>query len=59
VLLCRELFEGEHILKPKDAQLLGLVDEVAGGGPVQSKRDFRIAHEREVASSTINDGTTE
>jgi ATP-dependent protease ClpP protease subunit len=42
VLLCRELFEGEHILKPTDAQLLGLVDEVAGGGPIQSKRDFRV-----------------
>ena len=42
VLLCRELFEGEHILKPSDAQLLGLVDEVSGGGPVQSRRDFRI-----------------
>lgn len=42
VLLCRELFEGEHILNPNDAQLLGLVDEVAGGGPVESPRDFRI-----------------
>lgn len=42
VLLCRELFEGEHILEPSDAQLLGLVDEVSGGGPIQSRRDFRI-----------------
>lgn len=41
VLLCRELFEGEHILTPEDAQLLGLVDEVPGGGPVMSKREFR------------------
>lgn len=41
-LLCRELFEGEHILNPSDAQLLGLVDEVAGGGPVESRREFRI-----------------
>ena len=41
VLLCRELFEGEHVLTPQDAQLLGLVDEVSGGGPVESKRDFR------------------
>jgi hypothetical protein len=39
-LLCRELFEGEHILKPNDAQLLGLVDEVAGGGEVESPREF-------------------
>ena len=42
VLLCRELFEGEHILRPSDAQLLGLVDEVSGGGPIQSRRDFRV-----------------
>jgi ATP-dependent protease ClpP protease subunit len=43
VLLCRELFEGEHTLKPHDAQLLGLVDEVTGGGPVESRRDFKLA----------------
>jgi ATP-dependent protease ClpP protease subunit len=43
VLLCRELFEGEHVLGPNDAQLLGLVDEVAGGGPIQSRREFRIS----------------
>lgn len=43
VLLCRELFEGEHVLKPDDAQLLGLVDEVSGGGPIQSKREFWVA----------------
>ncbi len=42
VLLCRELFEGEHVLSPQDAQLLGLIDEVAGGGPVQSRREFRV-----------------
>lgn len=41
VSLCRELFEGEHTLKPIDAQLLGLVDEVAGGGLVETKREFR------------------
>ena len=40
VLLCRELFEGEHTLNPSDAQLLGLIDEVAGGGPVESYREF-------------------
>lgn len=43
VLLCRELFEGEHVLNPSDAQLLGLVDEVAGGGHVQSLREFRVS----------------
>lgn len=41
VLLCRELFNGEHILSPDDAQVLGIVDEVAGGGRVQSRRDYR------------------
>lgn len=40
VLLCVQLFEGEHILGPEDAQLLGLVDEVAGGGPIQSRYEF-------------------
>ncbi|MDA8328735.1 MAG: ATP-dependent Clp protease proteolytic subunit [Betaproteobacteria bacterium] len=42
VLLCRELFEGEHVLTPKDAQLLGLIDEVTGGGHVQSRREWHI-----------------
>lgn len=48
VLLCRELFEGEHILGPSDAQLLGLVDEVSGGGPIQCRRDFRIEQAKKV-----------
>jgi ATP-dependent protease ClpP protease subunit len=39
-LICRELFDGEHVISPKDAQLLGLVDEVAGGGPVESPREW-------------------
>ena len=42
VLLCRELFEGEHVLKPSDAQLLGLIDEVCGGGPIESRREFVV-----------------
>ncbi|MCX7171085.1 MAG: ATP-dependent Clp protease proteolytic subunit [Proteobacteria bacterium] len=46
VLLCRELFEGEHHLTPGDAQLLGLVSEVAGGGPIQSLREYRVAREK-------------
>jgi ATP-dependent protease ClpP protease subunit len=50
VLLCRELFEGEHVLIPQDAQLLGLVDEVSGGGPIQSRRDFRIAEAKKKAA---------
>lgn len=42
VLLCRELFEGEHVLQPHDAQLLGVVDEVTGGGAVMSRREFIV-----------------
>jgi ATP-dependent protease ClpP protease subunit len=42
VLLCRALFEGEHILTPNDALLLGLVDEVSGGGKIKSLRDFFV-----------------
>ncbi|MGC2960158.1 ATP-dependent Clp protease proteolytic subunit [Paraburkholderia graminis] len=41
VLLCRELFNGEHRLSPEDAQVLGIVDEVAGGGRIQSRREYR------------------
>lgn len=44
VLLCRCLCRGEHFLKPGDAQLLGLVDEILGGGPVQSRREWRKAN---------------
>ena len=50
VLLCRELFEGEHVLDPNDAQLLGLVDEVSGGGPIQSRREFRVAKTKEATT---------
>ncbi|MES2662542.1 MAG: ATP-dependent Clp protease proteolytic subunit [Pseudomonadota bacterium] len=46
VSLCRELFEGEHILTPVDCQLLGLVDEIAGGGPIQSRREFRESEKK-------------
>jgi ATP-dependent protease ClpP protease subunit len=49
VLLCTELFNGEHILTPSDAQLLGLVDEVGGGGPIESRREFR---EKQAAEQT-------
>jgi ATP-dependent protease ClpP protease subunit len=51
VLLCRELFEGEHTLKPNDAQLLGLVDEVAGGGPIESRRDFLLVQAKAEAEA--------
>jgi len=43
VLICRCLCRGEHFLTPGDAQLLGLVDEVIGGGPVESRREWRKA----------------
>jgi ATP-dependent protease ClpP protease subunit len=49
VLLCRELFEGEHVFNPNDAQLLGLVDEVSGRSQIQSRRDFLVAHAKEIA----------
>jgi ATP-dependent protease ClpP protease subunit len=48
VSLCRELFEGDHVLTPEDCQLLGLVDEVAGGGPVESRREFRVSREKNI-----------
>lgn len=41
VLICRCLCRGDHLLTPYDAQLLGLVDEVLGGGHIQSKREWR------------------
>lgn len=61
-LLCRELFEGEHVLSPHEAQILGLIDEVAGGGPVQSRREWRIqqsqkAHAASEGTSPVADGS--
>lgn len=50
VSLCRELFEGEHILKPEEGQLLGLIDEVAGGGPIESRREYRVKKAQSEAS---------
>lgn len=55
VSLCRELFDGENILTPTDSQLLGLVDEVAGGGPVESRREYRF---RRAAEKEKNDAAT-
>ena len=52
VLLCRELFRGDHILSPREAQLLGLVDEVAGGGRVESYREFKLRRRNEKAEAT-------
>ncbi|UGQ45438.1 ATP-dependent Clp protease proteolytic subunit [Massilia endophytica] len=40
VLLCRELFNGEHKITPTDAQVLGLIDEVPGENVVESLRDW-------------------
>lgn len=40
VLICRCLCRGNHFLTPYDAQLLGLVDEVLGGGYIQSRREW-------------------
>ncbi|MDD5432496.1 MAG: ATP-dependent Clp protease proteolytic subunit [Candidatus Omnitrophica bacterium] len=41
VLICKCLCRGDHFLTPYDAQLLGLIDEVLGGGLIQSKREWR------------------
>lgn len=41
VLICKCLCRGDHFLNPYDAQLLGLVDQVLGGGPIQSRREWR------------------
>jgi len=41
VLICRCLCQGDHLITPRDAQLLGLVDEVLGGGPIKSRREWR------------------
>jgi len=52
VLICKCLCQGEHLLRPSDAQLLGLIDEVLSGGPVESKREWRKtspAYEQAVA----------
>jgi ATP-dependent protease ClpP protease subunit len=40
VLLCRELFDGEHKISPTDAQVLGLIDEVPGNSPIQPLRSW-------------------
>jgi hypothetical protein len=53
VSLCRELFEGEHVLKPNEAQLLGLIDEVAGGGPVESRREYQVKMAKQKSASTV------
>jgi len=42
VLMCRELFNGEHTLQPVESQVLGLVDEVPGETILGTKRQFRV-----------------
>lgn len=53
VLLCRSLFEGENSISATDAQLFGLVDEVSGGGEVESRREYRIKNAK--TKKTSND----
>lgn len=51
VLVCRALFEGDHLLTPSDAQMLGIVDELLGGGPIESRREFMRRTESAVAEN--------
>lgn len=46
VLMCRELFNGEHILAPIESQILGLVDEVPGEAVLGSRRQFRVEQKK-------------
>ncbi|MDR7295923.1 ATP-dependent protease ClpP protease subunit [Pelomonas aquatica] len=43
VQVARELFSGEHRLKPSEAMVLGLVDEVPGYNVFESRRQFDIS----------------
>jgi hypothetical protein len=40
VLLCRALLEGEHDITPNDAQILGLANDVLGGGIFEGQKVF-------------------
>ena len=57
VLICKCLCSGDHLLTPRDAQLLGIVDEVLGGGAVQSLREWDIAEKAKAAGAQITTGT--
>lgn len=46
VLLCRELFNGEHKISPWDAQVLGLIDEVPGNNCIQPLREWLKEQEK-------------
>jgi len=46
VMVARELFEGEHTLTPREALVLGLVDEVPGSTLFESRRQFSIKRSR-------------
>lgn len=46
VLMCRELFNGEHTLAPIESQILGLVDEVPGETVLGSRRQFRVEQKK-------------
>lgn len=42
VLLCKELVTGDHTLKPVEAIVLGLIDEVPGDSTIESRRQFKL-----------------
>ncbi len=55
VLLCRELLTGDHVLVPREALVLGVVDEVPGDEIFESRRQFRIAQEKRARERELKD----
>ncbi|WP_298210532.1 ATP-dependent Clp protease proteolytic subunit [Acidovorax sp.] len=51
VLICKELVTGEHVLAPRDALVLGVVDEVPGDELMESRRKFQLAWEAKSGAS--------
>jgi hypothetical protein len=51
VLICKELVTGEHVLVPRDALVLGVVDEVPGDELMESRRKFQLAWEAKNGAS--------
>lgn len=58
VMVARELFEGEHTLMPREALVLGLVDEVPGSTLFESRQQFskRALKRASVSAAAATDG---